>query len=101
MVAPLAIILSRLRVRDERIFTALCSVFDEDEAIGAKAFAAYGDERALPKLASAIACSGREDSQWTFGDLIQAYEKIGGHLPEDLQLYVDELREEPDEEDDG
>jgi hypothetical protein len=87
-------------VRDERIYAELCRAFERDPTMGAVRFADYGDTRALPLLARAL----REfEPEWEspFGlvglaDLVDAHERLGEPLPDDLKQHVDELKEEWD-----
>jgi len=85
--------LSKLGVRDERLYAVFCSVFDEDVISGALLFGAYGDPRALPLLEAAI-----EDLDPTFDgplgprDLIEldaAFHELGGVYSPALQARVD------------
>jgi len=94
----LCCVLSKVGVRDERIFGALCALFDEDEALGAMCLSDYGDERALPILEGAI-----EDFAPDFDDpesilklqnLVSAYEMLGRHLPDDLRAHVERIRQD-------
>ena len=71
-------ILSRVKSRDERIYTLLMTAFKTDENLSMRAsyLAAYGDERALPMLLARI-----EDETLGFVDfqeLKYAIEALGG-----------------------
>ena len=75
-------ILSRVKSRDERIYTLLMTAFQTDENLSMRAsyLAAYGDERALPILLARI-----EDETLGFVDfqeLKYAIEALGGEYNE-------------------
>lgn len=94
----LCCVLAKLGVRDDRIYKALCDLFDGDETLGAICFADYADERALPILASAIQCF-EPDYDSPVGiiglaDLVDAYETLGGALRDGLREHVDALRQD-------
>src|SRR5205085_1798109 len=88
-------ILAQLGVRDERIYAAICDLFDRDEILGALAFADYGDERALTRVKSAIECFepdyGSPLGIMGLADLVETFEALGGTLPDDLREHVDAL----------
>ena len=93
-------ILADLGVKDERVYAELCKTFERDETLGAVRFADYGDARALPFLARALR-EFEPDWESPFGliglaDLVDAHERLGAPLPDDLRSHVDELREEWD-----
>ena len=77
-------VLAKLGVRDERVFDALRSLFDDDPALAANMLADYGDERGLPLVDCALAdfepdFSGTL-SRVNLGDLLEAHERLGGEL---------------------
>lgn len=85
-------VLSRLPVKDERIYQALCRMFEHDQVLGGIFFADYGDKRALPLLDAAI--RGFEpDLDATIRpdmvDLIESYQILAGSVPEDLRAKAD------------
>ena len=75
-------ILSRVKVRDERVFSALLSAFrsGEDTPVYAGYLAAYGDERALPYLLTKI--EDRTIGFVEFQELKYAIEALGGEYDE-------------------
>jgi hypothetical protein len=93
LIGGLCEILSKLGVRDERIFDALCFEFEQDEAWGAGALAAYGDPRALPLIEDAIeGCEPDFGTLWgqvEVADLLDAHKVLGGVLRPELQNRVD------------
>lgn len=93
-------ILSEIGVRDDRVYSELCKAFERNETIGAVRLADYGDPRALPLLARALH-EFEPDWQSPFGllglaDLVDAHERLGAPLPEELRARVDELHEKWD-----
>jgi HEAT repeat protein len=94
---PLALVsvLAQIGVRDDRIFDAICNVFDDDVIFGAMDFADYGDPRALPLLEEAIADFVPDFSHpiWRhdLNELLDAHETLGGVLDEDLRARVDAI----------
>jgi hypothetical protein len=87
-------VFGKLGVKDERVFEALCWAFERSESWVAGTFAAYGDKRAVPILEASIAAF-EPNFESTFGgielgDLIDAYESLGGVLPPHLRARVDE-----------
>ncbi len=75
-------ILSRVKSRDERIFEALTAAFDSGENVPMHAsyLAAYGDERALPRLLKRI--EDRTIGFVEFQELKYAIEALGGEYDE-------------------
>lgn len=76
-------ILSRVKERDEEIFTILCEAFSSDESkmpMRASYLAEYGDERALPLLLKRI--ENREIGFTEFRELKYAVERLGGEYNE-------------------
>ena len=91
-------ILSELGVRDERIYTGLCSLFESEPLFGSICLGSYGDERALPLLRKTIE-QFEPDWEEQYGlsglaDYVDAYERIAGSLPDDLQAIVEELKDD-------
>jgi hypothetical protein len=94
----LCFVLAKLDVHDERIFEAICDLFEEDPLMGAMCFADYGDARALPMIEAAIeefvpdwnSPLGARD----LVDFIDAYETLGGPLPIELAEHVENVRAE-------
>jgi hypothetical protein len=87
-------VLAKLGVKDERIFDALCDVFEPgDEPLTSGLLASYGDPRALPLIEDAIlsfepdlaSLSSRSD----LIELLDAHERLGGVLAHDVQERVD------------
>ena len=93
----LVAILAKLGIKDERIFEAICDVFDEDLMFGVMYFADYGDDRALPMIEDAIAELEPDFSRpfWRHDltELIDAHQRLGGVLGDDLRAHVDALDE--------
>jgi hypothetical protein len=92
-VSALCEVLSKLGVKDERIFEALCWQFDRAQTWTAGTFANYGDKRAIPILEAAIAAF-EPDFSYLYGgtdlmDLIDAYESLGGVLSPELRSRFD------------
>lgn len=94
-------ILGSLGVRDERVWRALSSCFDEEPTLTASVLAQYGDERALPLLEREIlaldAFDEENQSSLEFSCLpyfVEAYEELAGELPEELAEHVDYLLEQ-------
>jgi len=86
-------VLAKAGVRDERVFEAIRSVFDEDATFGVMLFADYGDPRALPLIERRLETL-KPDLDPLFGsaevnELVAAYEDLGGELPEHLQVKTD------------
>jgi hypothetical protein len=93
VVSALCEVLSKLGVKDERIFEALCWQFERGETWTAGAFANYGDKRAIPILEAAIAAF-EPDFSYLYGgtdlmDLIESYESLGGVLSPELRSRFD------------
>jgi SEC-C motif len=83
-------VLAKLGVRDERVFGAVCKLFEDNEMLGAGLLADYGDERALPLVDRALADFEPDFSElWGRGDLLDlldARERLGGELmPQDRE----------------
>ena len=93
----LVAVLAKLGIKDERIFDAICDVFDEDLVFGVMYFADYGDDRALPMIEDAIAEFEPDFSSpfWRHDltELVDAHQRLGGVLGDDLQAHVDALDE--------
>ncbi len=86
-------VLANLGVRDDRVFDALCSLFDADPAFTAGMLANYGDERGLPLVDRALAdfrpdFSGPLD-RVMLGDMLDAHERLGGKLSPQVRERVD------------
>jgi hypothetical protein len=95
VVISLVSVLAHLGVRDERIFQAICEVFEDDVVSGALDFGAYGDTRALPWLEDAIAQFQPDYSTafWRFEltELVDAHERIGGILDDDVRVRIQQM----------
>jgi hypothetical protein len=87
-------VLAKLGVKDERIFHALCDVFEErNELLSAGMLADYGDPRALPLIEDAIlrfepdltSLLSRSD----LNELLHAHERLGGVLAPDVRERID------------
>jgi len=93
----LVAVLAKLGVKDERIFDAICDVFDEDVVFGAMYFADYGDDRALSFMTEAVADFEPNFSNpfWRhdLSELLDAHQRLGGVLGDDLRAHVDALDE--------
>lgn len=93
----LVAVLANLGIKDERIFDAICDVFDEDVVLGAMNFADYGDDRALPLMVEAIADFEPDFSRgfWRHDltELLHAHERLGGVLGAELRAHVDAIDE--------
>ena len=88
-------VLSELGVRDDRIFHALRSLFEEDRTFGVICLSDYGDARALPLILNAIDEFAPDlDSDFWHIDLneyVEAYARLGGVLPATTQRRCDDL----------
>jgi hypothetical protein len=86
-------VLASLGVKDERIFEALCWVFERDQQFAAGMLASYGDSRALPMIERAIAIFEPDFSgMWGRSEVVEladAHERLGGVLPPELRERVD------------
>ncbi len=82
-------ILSRLKTKEEEVFQILLSAFSEDESLSTRAgyLAAYGDERALPKLLARI--EDRSLGFVDFQELKYAIEALGGEYDEPRDFSAD------------
>lgn len=71
-------VLSRVKARDERVFSVLLNAFREGEELSMRAsyLAAYGDRRALPVLTERI--EGEDIGFLEFRELKYAIEALGG-----------------------
>jgi len=98
-------VLGKLRIKDDRILTALLRVYEDDPEYGAMLLADYGDAQVLPRLQQDIEAlppdfDSRASRALLF-NLTTAFEDLGGELPPDLQARVDgwfaqwEARREP------
>jgi hypothetical protein len=96
----LCCVLSKLGVRDERIYQALCALFDApgEEISSACCFADYGDPRALALLDGAISDfefdSGSASGLMKLKTLVEAYESFGEPLSPVLRDRVAALERE-------
>ena len=68
-------VLSKLGVRDERLFETFRGLFEVDAVFGALVFAGYGDPRALPLIEAQIASATSERAHL---ELIVAFRDLGG-----------------------
>ncbi|MEO7035863.1 MAG: SEC-C metal-binding domain-containing protein [Polyangiaceae bacterium] len=88
-------VLSQLGVADERIWRAIVRSFENKPGLGAGFLANYGDPRALPLLEGNIYAIElpQQNTMWSFDlrELVDAYEQIGGELPEGLANHVSDL----------
>jgi hypothetical protein len=87
-------VLGKLGVKDERIFDALCDLFEQgDEPLLAGLVADYGDPRAVPLIEKAIL--GFEPdltslvSRSDLIELLDAHERLGGALAPEILERVD------------
>jgi hypothetical protein len=91
-------VLANLGVRDERIYQALCQLFDapHEEVHAAFCFAAYADKRALALLEGAISDFEPDPERATglmdLEILVESYESFGEALPTALQQHVAALK---------
>jgi hypothetical protein len=83
-------------IKDERIFEHLVGFFAENAESGACALAEYGDARALPLLAERLRglVVGAKPAltRSTLNELTEAYRRIAGSLPVDLEEHAKSLR---------
>ncbi len=86
-------VLAKLGVRDDRVFDALRSLFDDDPAFAAGMLADYGDERGLHLVDRALADFQPDFSvllsRVHLGDLLDAHERLGGELSPQTRDRVD------------
>jgi hypothetical protein len=92
----LCAVLSKIGARDDRVYEALCREFDDDPSFASSFFYDYGDPAALPLLLRAIE-EFKPDFSSLFratnlANLVEAFEKLGGTMPADLQDRVDGWR---------
>jgi hypothetical protein len=92
----LCAILSNLGVRDERVFEELRTRFALNPDMGCGWLGDYGDERARPLLEQEIE-NTVPDADSGFGlhplvDLVEAYERVAGTLPDSLRTLVNDRR---------
>jgi hypothetical protein len=93
----LVAVLAKLGVKDERIFEAICEMFEEDLVLGSLQFGDYGDPNALPYLEDAIADFEPDFSslysRMDLTELLDAHERLGGVLNKDLKARVHTMDE--------
>jgi hypothetical protein len=91
-------VLSMLGIKDERIFSALCTAFEEDAISGAMCMGDYGDVRAVPMIEEAILGFeiDRDEGMGLLGldELVEAYVQLEGELPEKVRAHVSALKAE-------
>lgn len=93
----LAVVLADSGVKDERIYTALEALAEENPGLGALAFSSYGDRRALPFLEKAlrefdVTTGHAEDTVSELKMLVEAYEQLAGEpIASELKAHVDKL----------
>jgi hypothetical protein len=87
-----------LGIRDQRIFDALCTAFEDDAITGAMCLGDYGDPRAVPMIEEAILAF---EIDWDEGmgllgldELEEAYVQLEGELPDAVRAHIDALRAE-------
>jgi hypothetical protein len=85
-------VLAKLGINDKRIFDAICEIFDDDVVLGALYFGDYGDPAALPDIEDAIAEFSPDFSRphWRLdlNELLNAHERLGGVLDDELQDHL-------------
>jgi hypothetical protein len=86
-------VLSRLGVRDDRVFAVLLKMLEDDVVLGAASLAEYGDPAALPHLGAALdRCEldvrGGLLASQDIIELEAAIEELGGVLSEDQRRKV-------------
>jgi hypothetical protein len=81
-------VLSRLGVKHERIYLALCEQFETSPTFGSMLFYEYGDSRALPLLLDAIEAFEPDFSTIfhasNLADLVDCYQHLGGVMPDEI-----------------
>jgi hypothetical protein len=91
----LCAIVSQLGVRDERVFEHLVSDFHENPEMASGRLADYGDDRALPlieqEIVEYVPDGGSPFGLMVLRELVEAYERLAGALPDDLRAHVDDL----------
>lgn len=89
-------VLAESRVRDERVFALIRSLFDEDAAFAAIEAAEYGDPRALPLIEEHLRAlrpaDGSQKLRMEMVELVEAHRALGGSFDDALQAHVDVLR---------
>ena len=90
-------VLAKLGIKDQRIFVAICVGFDDDLVLGSLQFGDYGDPAALPYIEDAIAefepYFTRPHWRMDLNELLDAHQRLGGVLDDELQDHVDEIDE--------
>jgi hypothetical protein len=86
-------VLAKLGVRDDRVFDALRTLFEDSETLGAGLLADYGDPRGRPLVERALADFEPDfTTMWGRGDLLElldAHERLGGDLAPEVRERVD------------
>lgn len=72
-------VLSKLGIRDERIFTRLCTYLQENPLLAACGLGSYGDEHAVPALSAALDALPLGDPMIA-REMGSAIEELGGEL---------------------
>jgi hypothetical protein len=93
----IAEVLSDLEIRDDRVFTVLLRMLDDDVELGAGLLAEYGDPSALPHLGAALDGFELDDRGGLFVnqeivELEAAIEELGGALTESQKGKVRAVR---------
>lgn len=93
----LVAVLANLGIKDPRIFDAIHELFEDDIVLGSLYFGAYGDPAALPYIEDAIADFmpdfTRPHWRMDLNELLDANERLGGVLDDELQGHVDAIDE--------
>ncbi|HEY8079202.1 MAG TPA: SEC-C metal-binding domain-containing protein [Labilithrix sp.] len=88
----LGVVVSKLGVKDERVFHVLCEIFDDEPSFGIILLADYGDPRALAMVEDELRDFEPDFSNpfWriALADLREALERLGGMLDGDLAAHV-------------
>jgi hypothetical protein len=91
----LASVLSELGVKDDRVFDVLLTAFEDEPELGADNLVHYGDPRALPVLARAIATFEPEwedrDPVWTLRVIVGSHEQMAP-LPPEARAHFEQLK---------
>jgi len=81
-------VLAQLKLKDERIYQALCRLHETEPMLAGMLFADYGDQRAVPILDADIRAfrpNLDSDMRPDMVDLVDSYETLTGGLPPDLE----------------
>jgi hypothetical protein len=92
-------LLARLSERDDRIFEAICEVWERDRPFGAQLFVDYGDPRALPLIERALLAFEGDAADTIdalkYATLRSAFRSLGGQPGNDAGRATETARSTP------